>query len=82
MTRTIIQLIGSFRFIPGHVTLASTVSMSACLTIFMSWYLRCENARRDQWATENNLLPENYTEDQKDAEREKGDNATFYRYTV
>jgi sugar phosphate permease len=70
------------RFIPGHVTLASTVSMSAILTLIMSFYLRRENARRDAWAVENNMLPENYTEDQKFAEREKGDNATFYRYTV
>ena len=48
----------------------------------MSWYLRRENARRDKWAIENNKLPENYSEEQKNAEREKGDNATFYRYTV
>jgi hypothetical protein len=48
----------------------------------MSLYLRRENKRRDAWAIENNMIPENYTEDQKRAEREKGDNATFYRYTV
>jgi hypothetical protein len=71
-----------FSFIPGHVTLASTVSMSLLLTIFMSLYLRRENAKRDAWAVENNMLPENYTADQKSAEREKGDYATFYRYTV
>jgi hypothetical protein len=56
--------------------------MSAVLTIFMSLYLRRENARRDAWAVENNMLPENYTEEQKKEEREKGDYATFYRYTV
>lgn len=70
------------RFIPGHITLASTVAMSAVLTIFMSLYLRRENARRDQWAIEHNMLPENYTDAQKKEEHEKGDNATFYRYTV
>jgi hypothetical protein len=70
------------RFIPGHITLASTVSMSAILTCLMSAYLRIENKKRDQWAIDNNMLPENYTEDQKVAEREMGDNATFYRYTV
>jgi len=48
----------------------------------MSLYLRRENNRRDAWAIENNMDPQNYTEDQKRAEREKGDNATFYRYTV
>jgi hypothetical protein len=58
------------------------VGMSAVLTIFMSLYLRRENARRDKWGVENNMLPESYTEEQKLAEREKGDNATFYRFTV
>lgn len=58
------------------------VAMSATLTGFMSIYLRRENARRDAWAVQNNMIPENYTEEQKFAEREKGDNATFYRYTV
>lgn len=70
------------RFIPGHITLASTVAMSAVLTCLMSVYLRIENKKRDQWAIDNNMQPENYTEDQKVAERAKGDNATFYRYTV
>ncbi|CAG8949085.1 hypothetical protein HYFRA_00002214 [Hymenoscyphus fraxineus] len=70
------------RFIPGHVTLASTVSMSFILTLYMTWYLRRENARRDAWALENNMLPENYSEAQKAEEREKGDYATFFRYTI
>lgn len=58
------------------------VGMSAILTVFMSLYLRRENARRDEWAVENNMLPDSYTEEQKFAEREKGDGATFYRFTV
>lgn len=70
------------RFIPGHTTLACTVSMSFLLTVFMSIYLRKENARREQWAVENNKQLDQYTDDEKDAEREKGDYATFYRYTV
>ncbi|CAL3973203.1 hypothetical protein PZA11_005501 [Diplocarpon coronariae] len=70
------------RFIPGHATLASTVAMSFMLTAFMTTWLRRENARRDQWALENNRQPENYTEQEKNAERELGDYATFYRYTV
>jgi len=70
------------RFIPGHVTLACTTAMSAVLTVFMTLYLRRENARRDQLALEKNLQPEDYTEEQKLAERDMGDNATFYRYTV
>lgn len=56
--------------------------MSFVLTVFMTIYLRRENARREAWAVENNRQPENYTEDEKFAERERGDNATFYRYTV
>ncbi|KAG9240378.1 major facilitator superfamily domain-containing protein [Calycina marina] len=70
------------RFIPGQVTLASMVAMSFCLTVIMSWYLRRENASRDQWALEHNLQPTDYTEAQKHDERERGDNATFFRYTV
>ena len=50
--------------------------------MFMTFYLRKENRRREQWAIDNNMQPENYTEAQKEAERQKGDNATFYRYTV
>lgn len=76
------MLLIPYRFIPGHVTLASTVSMSFLLTCFMTLYLRRENARRNQWAIDNNRQPEMYTEEEKHAERERGDNATFYRYTV
>jgi len=56
--------------------------MSLILTIFMSWYLRRENARREKWAVDNNLQPDEYTDAQRYEERDKGDNATFYRYTV
>lgn len=69
---------GISRFIPGHITLACTVAMSAILTVLMSVYLRFENAKRDK----SGAAPESYTEEQKEAERTKGDNATFYRYTV
>jgi hypothetical protein len=70
------------RFIPGHSTLAATVSMSAVLTTLMTLYLRRENRRRDALAASINKLPEQYTEEERFAERENGDNATFYRYTV
>jgi len=56
--------------------------MSLCLTIFMSIYLRRENARREAWARENDMQLENYTEEDKTAERERGDYASFFRYTV
>lgn len=56
--------------------------MSFFLTIFMHLYLKRENARRDRLAAEAGLQPEDYTEEQRYAEREKGDYASFYRYTV
>ena len=58
------------------------ISMSFLLSAFMTMYLRKENRRRDQWAIENNRVPEAYTDEQKDLERENGDNASFFRYTV
>jgi hypothetical protein len=56
--------------------------MSAVLTIIMSWYLRRENARRNALAVSKNKLPEQYTEAERFEERERGDNASFFRYTV
>ena len=70
------------RFISGHSALIGMISMSFLLSAFMTMYLRKENRRRDQWAIENNRVPEAYTDEQKDLEREKGDNASFFRYTV
>lgn len=46
----------------------------------MTIYLRRENIRRD--AASGNKLPEQYTEAERVAEREMGDNASFFRYTV
>ncbi|KAI5783173.1 major facilitator superfamily domain-containing protein [Peziza echinospora] len=66
----------------GHGTLLGTTFMSMCLCIFMTLYLRRENKRRDAQAAELNLRPEDYTEEMKTLERERGDNATFFRYTV
>lgn len=66
------------RYLRGHSTLLAFQFMACCLTIFMTLYLRKENARRDR----EYKAPEEYSEDEKVAEREKGDNATFFRYTV
>lgn len=41
----------------------------------MHIYLKRENARRDRLAAERGLQPEDYTEEQKHAERELGDYA-------
>jgi hypothetical protein len=56
--------------------------MSMLLSLFMRTYLSRENKRRDKWAQENNMIPGSYTEEQKFAEREKGDHASFFRYTL
>lgn len=66
------------RFTQGHCILIGVLSMSICLQTFMTIYLRKENARRDR----EYKAPSEYTEAEKEAEREKGDNATFFRYTV
>jgi len=42
----------------------------------MHFYLKKENARRDQLMAAQGYTLESYTEEMKEAEREKGDNAT------
>ncbi|KAH7407407.1 major facilitator superfamily domain-containing protein [Cadophora sp. MPI-SDFR-AT-0126] len=69
-------------FHQGHGILIGVITMSFCLCIFMRWWLKKENSRRDQWAAENNLFPGSYTTEQKRLERAKGDYATFFRYTL
>jgi hypothetical protein len=66
------------QYLPGHGTLIGTLSMSTILCIIMTIYLRRENARREA----EYKKPEEYTDEEKKAEREKGDHATFFRYTV
>lgn len=51
--------------------------MSCCLSIFMTWYLRKENARRDR----EHKAPAEYSYDEMTFEKDNGDNATFFRYT-
>jgi hypothetical protein len=66
------------RYLPGYGTLLGCQIMALVLSIFMTIYLRRENARRDR----EYKAPSEYTEEERVAEREKGDNATFFRYTV
>lgn len=63
----------------GHGTLIGLITMSTILSTIMTTYLRRENVRRDSKYPKK---PEEYTEEEKTAEREKGDNAPFFRYTV
>ncbi|TKA69932.1 hypothetical protein B0A49_07127 [Cryomyces minteri] len=62
----------------GHATLIGFLTMSCTLCCFMTFYLRRENARRDA----EFKRPEEYSTEEKALERGKGDNASFFRYTV
>ncbi|KAF9524342.1 major facilitator superfamily domain-containing protein [Crepidotus variabilis] len=70
------------RYFSGHGLLIGTVTMSLVLSAFMHFYLKAENKRRDEAMKAEGLTLESYTEEMKNAQREKGDNATFFRYTV
>lgn len=52
--------------------------MSCILSIFMTIYLRRENKRRDAV----HKAPSSYTKEEMTLEKDSGDNATFFRYTV
>lgn len=64
------------RYFSGHGLLIGTTTMSCVLCIFMTFYLRKENARRDALMTEKGYTLESYTDEMKEDEREAGDNAT------
>ena len=70
------------RFVKGHVTLIGTITMSVLLTVFMTLYLRHENARRDALLVAQGFSLEEVSTTTRLEEREKGDDATFFRYTV
>jgi len=70
------------RYFPGHGILLGTTFMSLCLCTFMTIYLRRENARRDALLAAQGRTLADYTDAEKEQERECGDNATFFRYTV
>lgn len=76
------------RYFAGHGLLIGTLTMSTILCIFMHIYLKRENARKDEelrqrlGVTGPIDIDEHYTEEMKVSEREKGDNASFFRYTV
>ena len=66
------------RYVKGHSILIGILAMSASICTFMTIYYRRENARRD--AKYKPL--EEYTTEEKALEREKGDAASFFRFTV
>jgi hypothetical protein len=57
--------------------------MSFCLSTFMTVYLRRENTRRDKVAASLGMMTlKDYSDEQKEEQRDRGDDATFFRYTV
>ncbi|KAF6745722.1 major facilitator superfamily domain-containing protein [Ephemerocybe angulata] len=70
------------RYFQGHGLLIATTTMSLCLSTFMHFYLKRENARRDALMRDKGLTLETYTDDMRTTEREKGDDATFFRFTI
>ncbi|KAH6662905.1 major facilitator superfamily domain-containing protein [Plectosphaerella plurivora] len=66
------------RFFRGLGTLCGLYVLALVLCVAMTAYLRYENKRRDR----AHPAPESYTDEQKALEREKGDNASFFRYTI
>jgi hypothetical protein len=70
------------RLIKGHAILIGLISMSFILTTFMTYYYRRENHRRDALMRNKNMTIGDYSSDMKWEERERGDDASFFRYTV
>jgi hypothetical protein len=70
------------RFIKGHAILIALISMSLSLTTLMTCYYRRENARRDAVLRGRNMTIGDYSNEMKYEEREMGDDAGFFRYTV
>ncbi|KAK7426561.1 hypothetical protein QQZ08_006891 [Neonectria magnoliae] len=62
----------------GHGTLIATLCMNCGLAIFMTWYLRRENERRDR----EYKAPSEYILAEMELEADKGDDATFFRCTI
>ena len=66
------------QYVKGHSILIGVLTMSATICTCMTLYYRRENARRNA----EHKAPELYTSGEKDSEREKGDHASFFRFTV
>lgn len=66
------------QYIQGHCILIGLLTMSGSISAIMTSYYRRENRRRDR----EYKKPEEYTIEEKALEREKGDDATFFRFTV
>jgi hypothetical protein len=67
------------RFIKGHSILIGIISLAFFLTIFMTTYLRFENARRDKLEQEAGT---NYSDSEEQEHKEMADSVPWFRYTV
>lgn len=66
------------RYVNGYSILIGMLTMSASICTVMTIYYRRENARRDT----KYKAPDQYTAQERALEREKGDSASFFRFTV
>lgn len=64
------------RYFAGHGELIGVTTMALVLSVFMTIWSRHENRRRDCIMKEKGLTLDDYTEDMKAQEREKGDYAS------
>ncbi|KAK5989262.1 putative transporter [Cladobotryum mycophilum] len=64
-------------YVTAHIVLSCMMGMTLLLSAYMRWWLRKENARRDR----EYKSPSEYTPEEMELECDKGDDATFFRYT-
>ncbi|KAF2810138.1 high-affinity nicotinic acid transporter [Mytilinidion resinicola] len=67
-------------FRQGHGTLIGMLTMSTVLCVFMRWWVARENTRRDRAAGGRKVG--DYSREELERERTRGDQASFFRYTV
>ena len=60
----------------GHIVNMSTAAVSVCLSMAMHMYLKRENARRDR----EYKRADQYSRQELELQRERGDNAEFFRF--
>jgi hypothetical protein len=65
----------------GHTIVIGLLAMSTVLCFFMRWWCGVENERREAEDKRTGKTL-GWSKEQKLAEREKGDSAGFYRYTL
>ncbi|PQE28879.1 high-affinity nicotinic acid transporter protein [Rutstroemia sp. NJR-2017a BBW] len=70
------------RYIQGHTMLLGLLSMSFVLVLCMTAYYKIENRRRDAADRERGLAVESYTEEMKLSQEDRGDDATFWRFSL